>query len=208
MEHGTVKGAHPSGRRPGQDSTRAAILEAARQAFAALGYDGSSVRAIAADAGVDASTAIHFFGTKEGLFRAVIQDVAPSMQTFIEALQRGASGKELVERYLAIWSDTRSGPAVRALIRSSIGSERAGQVLDEALLNDLRRAITARNKVGGALALMHLFGLGIGLHIAHVPELTEADPDDLATAVGQTLDAYLKNPPAEYQGLPKLGGRD
>ena len=41
------------GRRPGESGTRQAILDAARAQFAAHGWDGATIRAIAADAGVD-----------------------------------------------------------------------------------------------------------------------------------------------------------
>jgi AcrR family transcriptional regulator len=50
--------------------TRAAILSAARARFAADGYEKATIRAIAADAGIDASMVMRYYGDKEGLFRA------------------------------------------------------------------------------------------------------------------------------------------
>ena len=61
-----------TGRRPGPSTTRAAILDAARRRFASAGYDATSLRAIAADAGVDPAVLLHFFGSKQALFRAVV----------------------------------------------------------------------------------------------------------------------------------------
>ena len=43
------------GRRPGNQDTRGQIITAARQAFAAKGFAGASMRGIAAEAGVDAA---------------------------------------------------------------------------------------------------------------------------------------------------------
>ena len=40
-----------TGRRPGNQDTREAILAAARKAFAEKGFDGASIRAIATSAG-------------------------------------------------------------------------------------------------------------------------------------------------------------
>jgi AcrR family transcriptional regulator len=52
-------------------TTRARLRQAAFELFAAHGYDGASVRAIAARAGVSAGLVLHHFGGKEGLRQAV-----------------------------------------------------------------------------------------------------------------------------------------
>src|SRR5436309_7394484 len=61
-----------TGRRPGPSTTRATILEAARRRFADRGYDATSIRAIAAGAGVDPGVVMHFFGSKDALFQAAV----------------------------------------------------------------------------------------------------------------------------------------
>ena len=61
------------GRRPGAPDTRAEILASARELFAARGFGSTSVRAIAADAGVDPSLVHHYFGTKDDLFLAALE---------------------------------------------------------------------------------------------------------------------------------------
>ena len=55
-------------RRRDADSTRAAILEAAKTQFAVLGYDCAVLRDIARAAGVDVALVKRYFGGKEGLF--------------------------------------------------------------------------------------------------------------------------------------------
>src|SRR4051812_50222767 len=60
------------GRRPGGVDTRAAIVEAARKSFAAKGYDKSSMRGIAREAGVDPALVHHYFEGKAGLFAATL----------------------------------------------------------------------------------------------------------------------------------------
>ena len=59
-----------AGRRPGNSGTREAILEAARRQFADLGYDRTTLRSVAAEAGVDPALVVHFFGSKQQLFLA------------------------------------------------------------------------------------------------------------------------------------------
>ena len=60
-----------TGRRPGPSSTRAQITEAAARRFTATGYDATSLRQVAADAGVDPALIRRFFGGKEQLFSEV-----------------------------------------------------------------------------------------------------------------------------------------
>src|SRR6202000_3185956 len=61
------------GRRAGGEDTRAALLAAAREVFGEQGYQGATVRAIAARAGVDAAMVNHWFGGKQGLFSAILE---------------------------------------------------------------------------------------------------------------------------------------
>lgn len=51
---------------------RRAVLEAARRLFAAHGYQGVGIRAIATEAGVTPGLVMAYFGSKDGLFRAVV----------------------------------------------------------------------------------------------------------------------------------------
>ena len=62
-----------AGRRPGSDSTREAVLDAARKSFAGKGFRATTVRSVAADAGVSPSMIHHFFATKDELFLAAIR---------------------------------------------------------------------------------------------------------------------------------------
>lgn len=61
----------PRTRRYDAAGTRSALLRAAALRFARYGYDRSSVRDIAKDAGVDAALVYRYFGSKEALFDAV-----------------------------------------------------------------------------------------------------------------------------------------
>src|SRR5687768_7399925 len=67
-----------TGRRPGASGTREVIADAARRLFAAHGYARTSLRAVAAEAGVDHALVTHFYGSKAALFAAV---TAPPVDT-------------------------------------------------------------------------------------------------------------------------------
>jgi AcrR family transcriptional regulator len=65
------------GRPPATDSgdTRRRILDIARAAFATGGYNASTNRELAADAGITAGALYHYFGSKLDLYAAVHDDV-------------------------------------------------------------------------------------------------------------------------------------
>jgi AcrR family transcriptional regulator len=54
-------------------ATREKIIKAASRAFARNGYDGASIRAIVGEADVNQAAINYHFGSKEGLYRAVLQ---------------------------------------------------------------------------------------------------------------------------------------
>ena len=64
-------------RRRNAEATRAAILEAAKAQFARAGYDLTSLRDIAADAGADVALIKRYFGGKEGLFTEALKASFP-----------------------------------------------------------------------------------------------------------------------------------
>ena len=66
----------PTSRAEQRRRTEARILDAATQAFFSAGYDRATIRAVASAAGVDAGLVMHYFGSKQELYRRVI-DAAP-----------------------------------------------------------------------------------------------------------------------------------
>jgi AcrR family transcriptional regulator len=55
------------------DATRATILAAAREQFAASGYHAATIRGIAAAAQIDPALVMRYYGNKEGLFAAAAE---------------------------------------------------------------------------------------------------------------------------------------
>lgn len=72
--------------------TRAAILAAARRQFASEGYDKTTIRAVAADAGIDASMVMRYYGSKANLFR----ESAAIDLSIAERLAEGTAAEEIV----------------------------------------------------------------------------------------------------------------
>src|SRR6478752_1083882 len=101
VEHGAVQ--RGRGRRPGGPDTRTVIVDAARSSFAANGYDKSSLRGIARDAGVDPALVHHYFDGKAALFAETLSmpvDPARLVERIVAGGPEGV-GRRLIETFLS-----------------------------------------------------------------------------------------------------------
>jgi AcrR family transcriptional regulator len=108
----------PRGRRRGNPDTRSQILDVARRRFLDEGYRAFTLRAIAAEAGVDFALIGYYFGSKKGLLNAVL-DLAPNPAAIVDLVIQGDlatfPGRAL-RAVLALWDDPETGAPMRALI--------------------------------------------------------------------------------------------
>ena len=108
------------GRPPGGSQTRSRILASARRLFGERGFEGASVRAIAAEARVDPALIHHYFGTKHALYLAATElpfdPRAPQrlLEPGIEGL-----GERLVGFALDIWDRPDFAPVIAGIVRSA-----------------------------------------------------------------------------------------
>jgi len=123
----------PPGRPKGGSESRAEIEAAALAAFGAQGYDGVTIRAVAARAGVDPALVHDYFGTKERLFAAVVGfPMLPS--TVAPALLAGdpdTLGERLVRLMLSVWSEPEGRDRALAVLRSATTQDQAAALLRE-----------------------------------------------------------------------------
>src|SRR5215472_15278234 len=149
--------APPGSRAEQRRRTEARILDAATQAFFSAGYDRTTIRAVASAAGVDAGLVMHYFGSKQELFRRVI-DAAPVPEV-------SGTPAEAAEQILAgLASRLVSEPvASLALLRSMLTTPEAASPAGDA---DLRAAIIS------AITL----GITVSRHLIKSDELASADP--------------------------------
>ena len=190
-----------SGRRPGQSGTREAILAAGRESFGSAGYSGTTIRAVARAAGVDPALVHHFFGTKDGLFAAAVE-LPFDPDVVVAGLLEGGTeglGDRVVRTFLAVWDGTPGQGPMLALLRSAVTDERAASslrgFLSHVLLTPLARAAGAdRPELRAALVGSQMVGLAVARYVVRLDPVASAGPDELAAAVGPTLDRYLTGP--------------
>ncbi len=203
---------HPAARRRGRrpapagapPATQAALLKAARRAFLADGYNGATVRAIAAEAGVDAALIAYFFGSKRGLFSAAMAlEVDPA--TTLRGLLPGPAdelGGRILRRLLEVWDDPASGSPLRVLIAAAATETRAAVMLREYLQAELLDPLAAHltglgardGEVRSRRAGVVLLGLIQARYVLGLEPLASADPGHVEDLLAGLLQHALGDP--------------
>lgn len=196
----------PRGRRPGGEDTRAAIIAAARSEFAQRGYDGTSMRAVARGAGVDAKLVHHYFDGKSALFAEVLAfpaDPAVLVER-IAAAPRAQLGETLARVFLSVWDTPEGRQRFAAMFAAAAAEEEHARMVREFVGHEiLRRVVTTlgaddgRPADGGslevrvALGAAQLIGMGVLRYVVRVPALADASVEEIVAVLGPTLQAHL-----------------
>jgi AcrR family transcriptional regulator len=187
------------GRRPGSQDTRGQIVSAARAQFGARGYDATSMRAIAAEAGVDPALVHHYFGGKEQLFAACMQlPLDPSVELpDLLAGDQAEIGARLVRLQLRLWSEEGGRDSMMALVRSAASNEQAAAMMREFVTSVLLARLSPAVGTGedaplrAAGAASQLIGMAFARYVVKVPALAEASEEALVRTVGPAVQSYF-----------------
>jgi AcrR family transcriptional regulator len=113
-------------------ANRAALLEAARDAFGELGFEAAGVRDIVRRTDLASGTFYNYFDGKESIFRAVVEATGAEARRRVRAARTGAGGfAEFVEAgYRAYFSFIVEDPATFAFMRrNALGAAGMEEVL-------------------------------------------------------------------------------
>lgn len=187
------------GRRRGGSDSRESILDAARRLFADKGFDATTVRAIASDAGVDPAMIHHFFGTKEELFRATLQFPIDPATEIPQIVAGGVDevGARLVRMFVGVW-DSPAGAVGASLIRSAMSNDWTLRLLREFLTTQILRRVTAELKIDPAeaplrvsLVASQLAGLAMMRYIIKLEPLASLPSEQVVALVGPNVQHYV-----------------
>jgi AcrR family transcriptional regulator len=189
-----------TGRRPGiaGSGTRDAILVAARRLFAERGFQGASMRAIAAEAGVDAALITHFFGSKANLLAAAI-DWPFDPDHELPRLLRGGKdhvGERLVALFVRTWDQERSRNPVITLVRAASTQPAAADLLATFLRVRLFGPLLTelgsdQPALRANLAAAQLVGLGLARYVLGLEPLASTAPRNVVRSVAPSMQRYL-----------------
>jgi AcrR family transcriptional regulator len=173
--------------------TREAIEAAARELFAANGFDRTTVRDIGARAGIDPSMIIRYFGSKDSLFARV---ATPDLQlASIEIADPAKTGESIVRHFLEIWEGEKGGGGMRVLLRSAASNEEAAERMRAIFASQVFPAIVAAGPAETAvmragLVATQLIGLAMTRYVLGVPPVVAMPKDFIVRTIGETTQRY------------------
>jgi AcrR family transcriptional regulator len=189
---------HP-GRRPGPSATRTRILAAAREQFAAQGYERATLRAIAHLAGVDQRLVTHFFGSKHGVFLAAMALPIDPAQFVAAITAPGVAGlgERLARRWVALWDSPEGGHLV-GLLRSAISNDGAARMMREVFVRLVLRQLVGTLDIDqpdrrANFVASQLFGLAFVRYILRLEPVVAMTPDEIAQWIGPTMQRYIED---------------
>lgn len=190
-----------TGRPAGGTHNRETILAAAAQHFSEFGYDRTSMRAVAAEAGVDQALIAHYFGSKHELFVAATEFPLDPTKILAEVLEgdRNTIGERLLRVQLAMLDDDEARTRMRGLVRAASSEPDAARRLREFLMREViepvAQALGADEpefRVG--LVGSQIIGLVMARYIAEIEPLASLPLERVVEVVAPTLQRYLLEP--------------
>lgn len=201
-------GRRRSGRRGGDSGTREAIATAAARQFGELGFDRTSLRSIAAEAGVDPALVSYFFGSKQKLFVQTVELPFPP-ETEIPRVfggDREHVGERLAGFIVGLLEDPDKRQRVVGIARAAASEPEAARIFRERLTRDVLTRIVETLDVDDAplrasLVASQLVGLVMARHVVAVEPLASLPGDELAVAIAPNLQRYIAEPLDRPEGV-------
>lgn len=164
-----------------------------------VGYERATVRAIAADAGVDVAMVYYFFGNKEGLFTAsTLTGPEHPLHQLAALLDEGTEeiGARLVRRFLEHWDQGAVYEPFLTLWRSAAIHPQARKVLHDSLAGPIAKRMGTEFGVADAelrveLVASHLAGLAFARYQLRIEPIASTSIEDLVGWLGPTVQRYL-----------------
>ena len=197
-----------TGRRPGAGGTRERILAAARNDFSKSGFDGTTIRAIAAQAKVDPALVLHYYESKDAIFREAVRFPVDPAEFIPGLVAPGVDGlgDRLVRFFVDTW-DSPAGGAMLGVIRSVVANDDAATLMREFItrevLGRLAKALDVdEQQLRASLAGAQLIGMAMLRYIVKVQPIASADADQIVAWLGPTIQRYFTDP-----GVTKVKSR-
>jgi AcrR family transcriptional regulator len=185
------------GRRPGTPDTRAAILAAARARFGEKGFAGTTIRAVAADAGVDAALVHHYFGAKDDLFLAALELPVDPRVAIAPALADGPDGaaERMLRVFVGVWDDPANTPVFVALARTLLDPSASHLMRDGFLpvvLQPVGRTLGLdRPELRMSLVASQMLGIILSRYVLELEPIASMHAETLVATYAPTFQRYL-----------------
>ncbi len=181
------------GMRRSAEQTKAVILAAARERFAKSGFERATIRAIAADANIDPSMVMRYFGSKDQLFAAAA-DFDLELPD-LSAVDRDQLGVALVDHFISRWERDE---VLIVLLRASATNAEAAQRMRTMFATQLLPAVAKINPDAperrAALIATQTLGLALCRYVLRLPPIVAMPHDEAVAWLGPSVQRYLEAP--------------
>ncbi|SPM33640.1 TetR family transcriptional regulator [Mycobacterium rhizamassiliense] len=172
------------------EATRSTILATAKSQFGSRGFERTTIRSVASEAGVDPALVMHYFGSKAELFAAASRIDVKFPDLSGVAPERVA--EVLLPMFIVVWGP--KGPFL-PLLRAAATNKTAADALVEVFVDQVAPALAAvvpdRAPERAALMGSQLLGLAVARYVVCLPALVEMDDAALAEWLRPVLAHYL-----------------
>lgn len=188
------------GRRPGEADTRTEILTAARGLFATKGFEGTSVRAVAREAGVDPALVHHYFDGKAGLFAEVVGVPSGIEDEILAAIggPRESAGERVVRTFLSVWDSPEGRERFQVMVGAAATHEDAARLLQDFVERTVFARLAGHLVVDGEVSQLtvatvgaQMVGMGMLRYVVRLPAMVEADQEEIVALLGPAVQRLL-----------------
>lgn len=186
----------PPATHPRSGRTKLRILSAARRQFAEDGYEPTTIRSVAAEADIDPSMVMRYFGSKDGLFAA-----AASFDLHLPDLAEipvDKRGERLAQNFVQLWGRGTATGGLAILLRTAAtndnAAERIRKVFQRQVLPTVAAVAPDVPAVRAALIASQFLGLAYCRHVVGIPALAQLDDAVIVESLGRTIQRYLHDP--------------
>jgi AcrR family transcriptional regulator len=187
------------------EATKAAILAAARERFAAEGYERATIRAVAGDANIDPALVMRYFGNKEKLFAAAADfDLRLPDLT---ALPRSRVGAAFVDHFIERWeADDTFMALLRAAVTNEAAAKRARTVLAEQVVPMVGALCSepAQVAVRAGLVSSQILGMALCRYVLKLPPVVGMSRGEVVGWLGPTVQRYIAGGVSVHNEIERL----
>ena len=185
------------------------VLDAARAAYAARGYLNTTIKGVAAAAGVAPDVVRRYYDNREALFAAALRLPVDPATSIAQLMAPGIDGlgERLVRITLRMLDDPETRDQIAEMVRAGAGATKATAALREFLESAVVDRVVAALGVPDArmrvtLATSYLLGVATTRYVLRIEPIASATEDEIVALVAPAVQAALTTPTAT-QGRPR-----
>lgn len=190
-----------TGRRPGDSNARDDIAAAAGRLFADQGYDRTSLRQVAREAGVDPALVTHYFSSKAALFVAVTRpptEVGEQLPGIV-AGDPAAVGRSVAQLVVGVLESDDNRRRVLGLVRAAATEDEAAAMVRELIMTEVLGPVVGelgldRPELRAAFVGSQVVGLVMARHVVGLPPLVALSSDELVEILTPVFQHWFTEP--------------